>query len=82
MVRTQIQFTQEQLDALRARAARLEVSVAEVVRRAVDDWLEGAVTPTEEERRRRALEAVGRFSSGCDDTARRHDEHLADAYRS
>lgn len=79
MVRTQVQFTEEQIEALRARAAREGVSVAELVRRAVEAWV---ITETSsEDRRRRALRIVGRFGSGHDDVARRHDEHLVEAFR-
>jgi hypothetical protein len=62
---------------LRTRATRLNVSVAELVRKAVDAY----VGPTLEERRRRAIEASGRFGSGRSNVAERHDEYLAEAYR-
>ena len=78
MVRTQVQFTEEQIEALRARAAREEVSVSEVVRQAVQAWV-GTETPWEE-RKRRALEVAGSFRSGRGDVARRHDEHLSEAF--
>jgi Arc/MetJ-type ribon-helix-helix transcriptional regulator len=79
MVRTQVQFTEEQLEALRERAAREQVSVSELVRRAVEAWVGSEPSPSE--RRRRALEAAGRFASGDRDVARRHDDYLARAYR-
>lgn len=80
MIRTQVQFTEEQIEALRARAAREEVSVAELVRRAVEAWV---TTETSwQDRKRRALEIVGRFGSGHGDVAGRHDEHLVEAFRS
>lgn len=80
MVRTQVQFTKEQIEALRAQAAREEVSVSEIVRRAVDAWVRGAAGPSEEELRRRARTAAGRFASGRGDVAAKHDEHLAEAF--
>ena len=82
MVRTQVQLTEEQLAALRAQAARRGSSVSAVVRRAVDALLRSEASASPEERRRRALEAVGRFSSGKRDVAERHDDYLADALRS
>jgi hypothetical protein len=81
MIRTQIQLTQKQLKALRAKALRLNVSVAELVRRAVDAYVAAEVVPSFEERRRRAVEAAGRFGSGKTDVAKRHDDYLSEAYR-
>ncbi len=81
MVRTQIQLTQKQLKVLRAKALRLNVSVAELVRRAVDAYVDVEIAPSFEERRRRALEAAGRFGSGKKDVGKRHDDYLAEAYR-
>jgi hypothetical protein len=82
MVRAQIQFTEAQLEALRARAAQLNVSVSEVVRRAVEAWVKPGLTPSPEELKRRALEAAGRFGSGKTDVARKHDQYLSEAFRS
>jgi hypothetical protein len=82
MVRAQIQFTGEQLEALRARAAQLNVSVSEVVRRAVEAWVKPGLAPSSDELRRRALEAAGRFASGETDVARKHDHYLSDASES
>jgi hypothetical protein len=78
MVRTQVQFTEVQIEALRARAAREEVSVAELVRRAVETWIATEASWTET--RQRALDVAGRFRSGRGDVARRHDEHLSEAF--
>jgi len=80
MIRTQVQFTEDQIEALRERAAREEVSVAELVRRAVGAWV--ATETSSKERRRRALEVAGRYRSGRGDVSRRHDEHLAEAFGS
>lgn len=80
MVRTQVQFTEEQIEALRARAAREDVSVSELVRRAVEAWV--ATETSWKEKKRRALEIAGRFRSGQSDVARRHDEHLAETFGS
>jgi hypothetical protein len=82
MVRAQIQFTEEQLQSLRARAAQLNVSVSEVVRRAVEAWVRPGLTPSPDEVRRRALGAAGRFASGETDVAREHDRYLSEAFDS
>ncbi len=81
MTRTQVQLTDEQLAALKARATRENVSLSELVRRAVDAFVANEFSLSAAERRRRAIEAAGRFRSGKHDTSTRHDEALAEAYR-
>lgn len=80
MIRTQIQLEEDQYRALKELAARQRVSVAELIRRAVSTWLEGVAQVSEEERRRRAIAAAGRFQSGLGDLAEKHDEYLAQIY--
>jgi hypothetical protein len=80
MIRTQIQLTDKQLKILRTKALQLNVSVAELVRRAVDAYVAAEIATSFEERRLRALEAAGRFGSGKTDVSRRHDDYLAEAY--
>jgi hypothetical protein len=63
------------------KALRLNVSVAELVRRAVDAYVAAEIAPSFEERRRRALEAAGEFGSGKKDAGKSHDDYLAEAYR-
>jgi hypothetical protein len=81
MIRTQIQITEEQAEALREQAAQANVSVAEIVRRALDAFIRSN-QPLSRERRDRALRAAGRFASGESDTSIRHDDVLARAFRS
>ncbi|MGH9184402.1 MAG: ribbon-helix-helix protein, CopG family [Acidimicrobiales bacterium] len=77
MIRTQISLTDHQMEALRRVAARRRVSMAAVIRDAVD-----MVTDAEEwpERRKRALAAGGRFASDRADVSVHHDEYLAVAF--
>jgi len=76
VVRTQIRFTTEQNRRLKAVARQQGVSMAEVIRRCVDETL---VQP---DRRRvrfeRALAVAGRFreKEGRRDVAARHDDYL------
>ena len=81
MIRTQIQLTDQQMEALRRRAQREHVSVAELVRQAIDMFAR-AELPSQQEVRDRAIRAAGRFASGVRDTSNRHDEVLADAFES
>ena len=81
MVRTQIQLTERQARELKRMAAREGVSMAEVIRNAVDAKLrEGVSGLPWEERIRRAMAVMGKFHSGLNDVSRRHDQYLAEAY--
>jgi hypothetical protein len=80
MVRTQIQLTDEQSRRLKAQAAEQRVSVAELIRRAVDRSLAEKALPDQTELRKRALAASGRFRSGTSDVSIRHDDYLAEIY--
>jgi Arc/MetJ-type ribon-helix-helix transcriptional regulator len=81
MVRTQVQLTEEQITELRRLAAARGTSVAEVVRDAVDALLRGRLDPSWDERKRRALAAVGKHASGLRDVSTEHDRYLEEAYR-
>jgi len=80
MVRTQIQLTERQARELKSVAHRQGVSVAELIRRAVDKALTADIIPDREEIRRRARQAVGRFSDTVTDVAEHHDDYLAEAF--
>lgn len=77
MIRTQIQLTEDQAGALRQLAARRGVSLAQLVRQAVERML-GEDELTEKWRRASAL--IGRFSDDAPDVSAKHDEYLAEAY--
>ena len=81
MIRTQIQLGEEQSRRLHEVARGSGISVAEVIRRSVDAYLErgsqrAAGVPTREA----AASLVGRFHSGKTDVAARHDDYLDEAY--
>ncbi|HET7044176.1 MAG TPA: CopG family transcriptional regulator [Gaiellaceae bacterium] len=77
MVRTQIQLSEEQARELKRLAAERSVSVAEVIRGAVDRELR---EDDRAARWERARSHFGKYSSGVGDIAERHDEYLADAF--
>ena len=58
-----------------------EVSVAELIRRSIDQTLGATQTPSPDRRRQKALEIVGAFASGQPGLARAHDDALAEAYQ-
>ena len=80
MVRTQIQLTEKQAKALKKMAASQHLSSAELIRRAVDVLINSSPGTDPEERRKRAIEIAGRFSSGKSDVSGKHDKYLADAF--
>ena len=81
MVRTQIQLTERQARELRRIAAKEGVSMAEIIRRAVDAKIRGGSGEVPwQERVRRAQAAMGKFRSGLKDVAERHDDYLAEEY--
>ena len=81
MVRTQIQITAEQAKAIKRIALARHVSVAELIRRAVDIMVKSSPVADPEEKLKRAIDVVGKFRSGKSEIAKRHDKYLADAYR-
>ena len=80
MVRTQIRLTDEQARAIKRIALARRVSVAELIRRAVNGLIKAGVAADPEERRRWAIEIVGKFRSGKRDVSLKHDRYLAQAY--
>ena len=82
MVRTQIQLTEEQARALRARARLEERPMAELVRESVAEYLARRPAPDVRELARRARDLQGRFRSGRPDFAEEHDRYLDDAFDS
>lgn len=80
MVRTQIQLTEEQARLLKQRAAQHGVSMAQIVREAVQDYLDRAAGVDSVERKRRAWAAAGQFHSGREDIAEDHDRYLSEAF--
>jgi len=80
MVRTQIQLTEEQVKALKKIALSRHLSIAEIIRQAVDTVIRTNTMVDIEERRKRAIDIVGRFSSGKRDISRKHDRYLVEAF--
>jgi hypothetical protein len=82
VVRTQIQFTDRQLKALRQASAATGRSISDLVRQSVDSHLASRVEVSREERLERALRVAGKFAS--DETgvsvSEDHDRHLAKAF--
>jgi predicted Ser/Thr protein kinase len=81
MVRTQIQLTEDQAKKVKKIAAHRGVSMAEVIRDAIDGVIRPEARTVPEDRRKRALDIVGKFRSGKRDVSKRHDAYLAEALK-
>jgi hypothetical protein len=80
MIRTQIQLTEEQAARLKAVAARRGISMAEVIRQAVDSAVSKADDRDPDALYERARRIAGKFRSGTSDVSSRHDDYLAGSY--
>jgi predicted transcriptional regulator len=80
MVRTQIQLTDEQANKLKKLAASRHLSVAELIRQAVDVMVKSGGAVDVEERRVRAFNIAGKFGSGRHNVSKEHDRYLAEAF--
>jgi len=81
MVRTQIQLTEAQAEALKSLAAREGRSMADLIRSSVDSLLQGVGHVSRAERRKRGLSVVGRYRSAPPDLSEGHDRYLEEASR-
>lgn len=79
MVRTQIQLTEKQARMLRGLSKVKKVSMAELIRQGVELLLRNSSVDVDE-RRKKAIQAIGRFSSGTRDTSEKHDKYLSEAF--
>lgn len=80
MIRTQIQFTEEQITLLRERARAETRSVSDLVRESVARFLDETPRANRRELARRADALIGKLRSGTPDLASEHDRYLAEAY--
>ena len=82
MLRTQVQFTEEQYRRIRLLAQRRGVSISQVVRESVERHLE-TETFDAEALYSKVAEVVGKYDDqeGRDDLASNHDDYLDEAYR-
>ncbi|MEW6660887.1 MAG: ribbon-helix-helix protein, CopG family [Bacillota bacterium] len=81
MVRTQIQLTEQQIAALKTKAALEGVSMAELIRRGVNLVLDSSASTDTAERIRRAITVAGSFRSGLTDLSGNHDKYLTEAFQ-
>jgi hypothetical protein len=75
-----IELTSEQEEALRRVAEMRQKTVEDIIAEWVQRLVEESVDSDWENRRARALNAVGRFRSGKRDVSEKHDKYLAEAF--
>jgi hypothetical protein len=82
MIRTQIQFTEQQFRRLKALAREQGISLAELVRDCVNHFLTKE-SPSRRELYARASSLVGAFEDrdGATDLAVGHDRYLDESFR-
>ena len=80
MIRTQIQLTEPQAEALRSLAVQQRKSVAELIRQAIELLLNSEHTGDNMRQKRQQAKLVsGQFHSGLPDLGVKHDYYLAEA---
>ena len=79
MIRTQIQLTESQAREVKRWADERGVSMAAIIREAVDAHLRDSGRPSWDEIVERAIAAAGTAHSGLGDLAERHDDYLAES---
>ena len=77
MIRTQIQFEQKTYDALKTKSQETGKSISELVRRSLDRSIAAQEI---DQKWARALSSIGKFSSGLNNLAEKHDDHLGDRW--
>lgn len=80
MIRSQIQFEEEQLNWLRNESKARGVSISQLVREGIDLFKE-MKQQSPNQRKAKALQAIGKYSSGKSDIAEKHDKYLTSAFK-
>ena len=77
MIRTQIQFQKQTYEALKTKSKETGKSISEIVRRSLDRSIAAQEV---DQKWARALNSMGKFSSGLNNLAEKHDDHLCDRW--
>jgi hypothetical protein len=77
MIRTQIQIEPQTYEKLKAKSKGSGKSISEIVRRSLDQTIESQET---DQKWARALSSLGKFTSGLNNLAEKHDEHLGNRW--
>ena len=77
MIRTQIQFEKKTYESLKTKSNETGKSISEIVRRSLDRSIAAQEI---DQKWARALSSMGKFSSGLNNLAEKHDDHLGDRW--
>lgn len=80
MVRTQIQLTDEQVTLLKEVAHENNESIAAVIRRALDQFLQKQ-QPKRRTLYRQAMGVIGKYKAGVRDISINHDRYLEEEFK-
>lgn len=80
MIRTQIQLTPEQAKGLKKLARRENKSMAELIRKSVDNLIASEGKSSDDVLRQKALEAIGGIH-GPVNLAENHDDYVTAAFK-
>lgn len=80
VIRTQIQLTEEQAHELKRMAAMRGLSMAELIRQSVDQFIQTSAQPTHQEKVLRLMEVAGKYAASITDLAENHDDYLDEIY--
>jgi hypothetical protein len=80
MLRTQIQIEEDQINWLRDRARERGVSVSQLIREGVEFYRKHE-DRLPEDKKKKALAAIGRYASGVSDISEKHDDYLTTAFK-
>jgi len=77
VIRTQIQLTEAQVQALKLLAGKERLSMAEIIRVSIDRFLRQEAQTANEAQIVMAREAAGKYGCGLADLAENHDQYFA-----
>ncbi len=80
MIRTQIQLKESQAAYIKTVAAEENISMAEVIRNAIELLRESRERPSKRELMHRSLAIVGKYNATENDVSVNHDEYLAETF--
>ena len=79
MIRTQIQLTEQQYDKIKELARQQQISVASIVRTAVDQLLVSG-KPSRDMLYGNAVKVIGKYRAGQPDISVHHDRYLGEDF--
>ena len=79
MIRTQVQLNEAQMQWLKKKARAEGLSISHLIRESIDSFRQNEER-FPQDKKHRALAAVGCFASNASDVSERHDDYLADAF--